>query len=334
MADLKVYVAIRPDEFDRLYTPEAQDRLRSLARIELAAGEGRMALPDDVASGYDVVLTSWSTAPFRPEVVRGPRLRLAAHTAGSVRGLFPRTTLENGLRLTQGGAAAMAPAVAELSITLVLALLRNLHRHDRELWTSRDWAAARAPELGRSFAARRVGIVGLSRVGRHFASMARGLGVTSVAAYDPYADPASAAADGVELVGLDELFATCDVISVHAPSTDETRHLVGARQLAALPDGAVVVNTARSWSVDQDALLREVASGRLLAGLDVFDEEPLPPDSGFLGLPNVIVTPHVAGGTVEARHQQGDIVVDELGRFAAGAPLRHEVTVDAYDRLA
>lgn len=332
MTVLKVYVAIRPDEFDRLYTPQAQERLRSLARIELAAGEGRVALPDDVASGYDAILTSWSTAPFQPGTVRGPRLRLAAHTAGSVRGLFPRGTLENGLRLTQGGAAAMAPAVAELSITLVLALLRNLHRHDRELWTSRDWAAAREPELGRAFSARRVGIVGLSRVGRHFASMARGLGVATVAAYDPYADPASAG--GVELVGLDELFATCDVISVHAPSTDETRRLVGARQLAALPDGAVVVNTARSWSVDQDALLREVASGRLLAGLDVFDEEPLAADSGFLGLPNVIVTPHVAGGTVEARHQQGDIVVDELARFAAGEPLRHEVTVDAYDRLA
>ncbi|WP_051426040.1 hydroxyacid dehydrogenase [Jiangella gansuensis] len=334
MTDLKVYVAIRPDEFDTLYSPQAQDRLRSLAAVDVAAGDGRAVLPADVAAGYDVIVTSWSTAPFDPRTVRGPRLRLAAHTAGSVRGLFPRAMLENGLRVTQGGAAAMAPAVAELAVTLTLALLRNLHRHDRELWTSRDWATARQPVLGRSLAERRVGVVGLSRVGWRYVSMVRGLGVETVHAYDPYADPTAAADAGVELAGLDDLFATCDVVAVHAPSTDETRHLVGARQLAALADGSILVNTARSWSVDQDALLREVRSGRILAGLDVFDEEPLPADSGFLGLPNVIVTPHVAGGTVEARRQQGAIVVDELARFAAGDALLHEVTLGAYDRLA
>lgn len=130
--------------------------MRSLPELDLGAGDGRVELPGSVGSDYDAIVTSWSTAPFAPEVVRGPRLRLGAHTAGSVRGLFPRVMLEVGLRVTKGGGGD-APAVAEMSVTLILALLCNLHRHDRELWRSRDWATARRPELGRSLAARRVG---------------------------------------------------------------------------------------------------------------------------------------------------------------------------------
>jgi phosphoglycerate dehydrogenase-like enzyme len=213
-------------------------------------------------------------------------------------------------------------------------LLRNVHQHDRALQSTRDWVAGGTGRLGRSVHAQRVGIVGLSRVGRQYARMMRGLGVTQLAAYDPYADPTTAADLGVRLVGLEELTATSDVLAIHGPSTPETRRMIGAAQLAALPDGAVVVNTARSWLVDEVALAAELRTGRISAGLDVFDTEPLPADSPFYGLDNVVVVPHVAGGTVEARRLQGQIVVDEIGRFLAGEPLTNEVTAAIYDRLA
>lgn len=102
--------------------------------------------------------------------------------------------------------------------------------------------------------------------------------------------------------------------------------MIGAPELALLPDNAFLVNTARSWVIDMDALLAELQSGRIRAALDVYDREPLPADSPFRRLDNVILTPHIAGATAQARFRQGQTVVDELRRFFAGEPLRYEVT--------
>ncbi|GAA4288048.1 hydroxyacid dehydrogenase [Georgenia daeguensis] len=335
MTHPSVYVAVRPDEFETLFGGEPARRLAELADVELAtATTGKVPVPDDVAERHDVLITSWSTEPFPQERLHGPRMRLAVHAAGSVRGLFARESLGNGLRLAQAGADGMAVAVAEMAVTLALVVLRNVHQHDRALQATRDWAAGGSGRLGRSVHAQRIGIVGLSRVGRQYAQMMRGLGATRIAAYDPYADPAAAADLGVRLVDLDELVATSDVLSVHGPSTPETHRMIGAAQLAALPDGAVVVNTARSWLVDEDALVAELRTGRISAGLDVFDAEPLPADSPFYGLDNAVIVPHVAGGTVEARRRQGEIAVGEIARFLAGEELTGEVTAEIYDRLA
>jgi phosphoglycerate dehydrogenase-like enzyme len=110
--------------------------------------------------------------------------------------------------------------------------------------------------------------------------------------------------------------------------------MVGASQFAALPDGALFVNTARSHTVDSDALLAELQSGRIQAALDVFDEEPLSPDSPFLKLENVIVTPHVAGASQQARWRQGTVIVEEIDRFFKGEPLRYAVTREMLATMA
>ena len=123
-------------------------------------------------------------------------------------------------------------------------------------------------------------------------------------------------------------------MTIHAPTTPETRHLIGARELALLADDAFIVNTARSWVLDMDALLGELSSGRLRAAIDVFDDEPLALESPFRRLENVILTPHIAGATVEARFGQGDTVVAELRRFFAGEPLRFGITAERLAILA
>lgn len=332
VTDTRTFVAIRPEEFDRLFDSAAAAELAQLTSVDYGKGETKVALPDEVAERYDVLITSWSTERFAPEQLRGDRLRLAVHAAGSVRSLFPPAVLGNGLRLAQGGADAMAVAVAELTTTLALVLLRNVHTHDRGLQGSRDWILGGRGMLGRSVHTQRVGVVGLSRVGRHAARMMQGLGVTQVSAYDPYASPESA--PGIELLPLDELCATSDVLLVCAPVTAETRQMIGARELAALPDDAVLVNAGRSAVMDQEALIAQLRTGRISAGLDVFDTEPLPVDSPLFGLDNVVLTPHVAGGTTWSRFQQGRAVVDEVARFLRGEPPAHEVTTENYDRLA
>lgn len=329
-------MALTADELFRLYSEEALTHLGTFAEVSFGDPdeEGRSPVAAHIKDEFDALVSCWSTRPLDASVLGGDRLRLVAHTAGSVRGLAPRELLERGLRVTQGGAAAMAPAVAELAITLTLALLRQLHTYDRALRATRDWSAGPRAEEGRSLSDRTVGIVGLSRVGWYFAEMARGLGVRNLYAHDPYADPARAEVMGIKLVSLDELCRRSEVLSIHAPSTPETHRFIGANQLTSLPDRALVINTARSWCLDEAALLDELRAGRLCAGLDVFDEEPLPKESPFYELDNVLITPHVAGGTGDVRVRQGWTVVHELERFAKGEPLENEVSIEAYDRLA
>ncbi|GAA4430643.1 hydroxyacid dehydrogenase [Georgenia halophila] len=330
----RIYVAVQPQEFDLLFEPEVAARLRDAAEVDFApSGTGKVPVPPGVGQDYDVLITSWSTAPFEPETLRGDRLRLAVHCAGSIRGLYPRQVLED-IRLAQGGAGAMATAVAEMALTLTLAVLRNLHIHDRGLQATHDWQAGGHGMLGQALHARRVGIVGLSRVGADYARMVRGVGAQHLTAFDPYVSPELADELGVELLPLEQVLAGSDVISVTAPATPETAGMLGPAELARIPDGAVLVNTARSAIVDEAALLAELSSGRLRAGLDVFDTEPLPSDSAFFGLENVILTPHVAGGTREARWTQGRVVAGEVSRFLDDGTLEHEVTAERYDRLA
>ena len=332
----RVYVAITPRELAVLYDAPTLARLRAVAEVVLApeTGEERAALPEGIADEYDVLITSWSTAPFAPAQLVGSRLQLAVHTAGALRGLFPKEVLSQGVRLAQGGSAPMAAAVAELALTLTLVLLRDLHSMDRRLQATRDWHEGGSGRLTHGIRAQRIGIVGLSRVGREYASMVRGLGVQDVLAHDPFTTPAEAEEMGVELVDLAQLCERSDVLAIHAPVTDETRGMLDAGLLARLRDGAIVVNTARSAVIDMEALTAELVSGRLRAGLDVFDIEPLPADSPLYGLENAVLTPHVAGGTVEARLAQGAGVVDEVTAFLAGTPMQYEVTEEIYDRLS
>lgn len=331
--DIDIYVALTSAELGAMFTPAATAALESMGRVVHGPDGGTVPVPPDVAERFDVLVTAWSSR-FDPASLDGRRLRLAAHAPASVRALYPAEVLGRRLRVVQCGADAMALPVAEMALTMALALLRNLHSHDRRLQATRDWTLGGHGELGRAVHVQRHGIIGLSRTGRHYVRMLRGLGATQVSAYDPYVGEAEAARLGVRLTELDELVATSDVLAVHAPATPRTAGMVGRAQLAALPDGAVLVNTARSALVDQVALLDELRSGRISAGLDVFDEEPLPAGSPFFGLPNVLLTPHVAGGTPTARTEQGDTVVAEIGRFLSGQPLAHEVTPEVYDRLA
>jgi phosphoglycerate dehydrogenase-like enzyme len=110
--------------------------------------------------------------------------------------------------------------------------------------------------------------------------------------------------------------------------------MIKAGHLAKLRDGAVFVNCGRSWVVDMDALLAELRKNRFWAALDVFDEEPLPNDSPFVGLPNVLVTPHQAGHTIDTQARQGAAMVDEVERFLRGADLKHQIRPEAFALMA
>jgi phosphoglycerate dehydrogenase-like enzyme len=321
-----VLVLLKPSLYRELFTPEADATLREAGDVTFNPEERDWSAAEVAAviGDVDAVVTGWGSPAFDEELLdAAARLRLLAHSAGSVKGVAPAAVFERGVAVTSA-AIALAPAVAEFALLLVLLGLRPVHQYDQGMRQGDRWDDPKAFGPGQEIAGQRVGVVGASMVGRHFIGLARALGA-EVWVYDPYLSEAGAEALGALKADLPTVM-TCPIVSVHAPTTPETHHMIGAAELARLPENGLLVNTARSWIVDQDALLEELRSGRIRAALDVFDDEPLPAESPFRRLENVVVTPHIAGATVQARFRQGQTVVDELRRFFAGQPLRYEVT--------
>jgi (S)-sulfolactate dehydrogenase len=214
---------------------------------------------------------------------------------------------------------ANAASVAEYVVTSALVLLRGAYA------SSADVAAGRWPRTalmnGSEVGGKLLGLLGFGHIGQSTAALARGLGM-QVAAFDSMMDaehPAYAAG-GVRRVGLDELIAAADVLSLHVPLTDTTRGLMSAARIATMKKGAVLINTARGGIVDESALAAALKSGHLGgAALDVFDSEPLPASSHFEGCPNLLLTPHIAGLSVEANARVSSLVAERVAATLAAA---------------
>ncbi|MFI6812530.1 hydroxyacid dehydrogenase [Nonomuraea sp. NPDC050328] len=318
MAAAKVLVSVSP-ELRAQFFPDP-GALRALGEVTLLDTHAGLA---EALPGAEVLVTSWGMPPLEAGLLDlAPGLRLVAHTGATVKPFVTEELWARGIRVTQAG-AGMARSVAEVALAFTLALLHQVHRFDHALRGGMPWARAEDVPARHEILGCPIGVIGASRTGRAYLDLVTALGAR-VKVADPYHPGA---------VELDELLATSRIVAVHAPALPETRHLLGRRELALMPDGAGLVNTARSWLVDEAALLAEVASGRLDAALDVFDEEPLPVGHPFRALPNVLLTPHHAAGTVECRRRQGDVVTAEIARFLAGHGLEHEVTRDLLARM-
>ncbi|MER5334509.1 hydroxyacid dehydrogenase [Micromonospora sp. NPDC002717] len=303
------------------------DRLTTVTDATLVDDHAALTRTDlaPLLARAEVLVTSWSVPRLDAALLdRAPALRLVAHTGASVKPFVTPEVFARGITVTQAG-QGMARSVAEVALAFTLALLHQTPRFDHALRGGTTWSRAEQAPPRHEILGCPVGVVGASRTGRAYLELVRALGAeTSV--YDPTLTTADAAALGVRLVGLDELLAGSRIVALHAPTLPETRHLLGARELALLPDGAGLVNTARSWLVDEAALVVELSRGRIDAALDVFDEEPLPTGHPLRALANVLLTPHQAAGTVQGRRRQGEIVVDEIIRYVTGRPLAHAVT--------
>ncbi len=193
-------------------------------------------------------------------------------------------------------------AVAEYAVTAALVLLRGA-------WSATDRMIAgewpRTDLMGREVSGKRMGLIGFGSIARQVAARAAALGMT-VAAFDPYLAAGDPAWSDVRNGTLADLAADCDVISVHVPLTDETRHLLGVEFIRSMREGAILINTSRGGVVDESALIEALREGRLGgAALDVFESEPLDGANAgaFSGVPNILLTPHIAGITKEANQR-------------------------------
>ena len=207
---------------------------------------------------------------------------------------------------------ANALSVAEYVIAAAMLLLRGAYRSTEAVAAGR-WPR-NALSNGRELGGRTLGLVGFGSIGQLTAGLAKALGMQVIACDAMLdADSPAYAATGAARVGLDELLARADVVSLHVPLLDSTRGLFDAARIAAMKPDAVLVNTARGGIVDERALAEALRSGRLGgAAIDVFDVEPLPAQRHFEGCPNLLLTPHIAGVTRESSERVGSLIADKL----------------------
>ena len=238
-----------------------------------------------------------------------PNLRVVANYGVGYDSIDVAACASRGVAVTNTPGVLTA-ATAELTFALILAVRRRLVAADR-IVREGGWSGAWAdPDfLGHDVAGSTLGIVGFGRIGRAVAERARPFGMRIV-----HHSRRQVAAGWLE---LDELLAEADVVSLHVPLTDQTRRLLDRRRLSLLKDGACVINTARGLIVEEQALVRELVSGRIEAGLDVFAHEPQVPPALF-GLPNVVLTPHIGSATAETRAAMTRVLVDNLLAVSRG----------------
>jgi phosphoglycerate dehydrogenase-like enzyme len=326
--------ALRARNLPRIFPDEVMARLTTAVDIDPALVAERFDDPRvrKALGGTEILITGWGCPPIDAAVLEAaPGLRAVLHAAGSVKGIITPECWEREV-VVSSAAGANALPVAEYTLGMIMLLGKDVFAA-RERYRARPVLDAIDIIPGVGNFGRRIGIIGASRIGRRLIELLRPFDF-AVSLTDPYVDAAEAAALGVDLVALDELLMTSDIVSIHAPATPETRHLVGRRELALMRDGSALVNTARGSLLDTDALVDELRTGRLQAVLDVTDPEPLPADSPLLGLPNAYITPHLAGSQGNEVRRLGLVVADELERLRAGLPLAHPVDRAALDRAA
>ncbi|WP_426004745.1 hydroxyacid dehydrogenase [Paenarthrobacter sp. NyZ202] len=275
----------------------------------------------------DILLTGWGCPMIDDDVLdHAPQLKYVLHAAGSVKHHIGAACWERGIQVSSAADANAIP-VAEYTVAMivlankrVLQIARVLHTTHAEVLPEQLF-----PDMGNY--RKRVGIIGASRIGRHVIRLLRDYELDIVVA-DPYLTEAEAGALGVERVSLDQLVATSDIVSLHAPSLPSTRNLIDAELIRRLRSGATFINTARGELVDQDALLARIQRGDLYAILDVTTPWVLPSESAFYTHPNVLLTPHVAGSLGNELERMASSAVAEALRLARGEPLRFPVRAE------
>lgn len=291
--------------------PEVTAQLQALGPFRIASAPVAAAIVEE-SVGAEIIVVR---APIPPGIApreRGLRA-LVRHGAGLDMINVDEATLAGVLVANVPGANALT--VAEHVIWSAMALLRRYPQVSRDLSQS-GWVAARAhADAGRELSGRTLGILGLGSIGKALARIARhGFGMPVIAH-----TRSGSNGDGVEAVSFTELLQRSDVLALCAPLTDQTRGMIDAAALARMKPGSILVNVARGPLVVETDLIDALRRGHLAgAALDVFDTQPLPTDHAFLSLPNVILTPHMAGITEESMLRMGQGVVTEARRVLSG----------------
>jgi phosphoglycerate dehydrogenase-like enzyme len=340
----RILLAIHPQWYGPILEERSVEELKVLPGVEeiirdekIPYGERTSEADSAVLAarlaetGADILVTCWYTPKLTLEGYHSsPRLKYLCHLAGTVKGIVAREAIEEGLLVTNWG-NVISRTIAEAALMMILATLRRVATYQVEMHRRGSWRLKHVRP--RSLYERRVGLHGLGAIAQELVRLLKPFGCR-IEAYSPHA-PDSVFNDlgVIRQESLRELYATNDIVSIHASDTPENRHIVNAELLAAMPDGAVLVNTARGAIIDTAALVRELRSGRIHAALDVYEKEPLPPDDPLREIEDLILFPHEAGPTDDRKVDMGRLAVRNIRRYLAGERPEHVVTADRYELM-
>lgn len=315
---------------DYLFPPLVRQAINELfaSEVEFCSPE---ALSHADLKAVTVLFSGWGSQKFDAITLQNlPNLKAVFHAGGSVKTMVTDVFWKRGLIISSAWKENGIP-VAEYTLAMILLSLKRIWYlapwvRRRQDWT-RDFTLAGAYKS-------KVGLVALGAIGRHVAELLQNFD-THVLAFDPYQDQSKIADLNIELVSIEEIFSTCDVISLHAPSNPSTHHLINGELLNRMKTGATLINTARGSLIDH-AELERVCRERsdLQVILDVTDPEPLPTDSPLWELPNVMVTPHISGSVDNECGRLGQTMVEECRRFLTGGTLKHVISENQLQHLA
>jgi phosphoglycerate dehydrogenase-like enzyme len=325
-----------PGSTEGVFTPELLYRLgQSCVIIDERPLE---SLYDDRAINVlhqtDILITGWGCPAIDGEVLAiAPRLKLIAHAAGTVKGFLSPEVFDRGITVTHAAEANAVP-VAEFTLAAILFTNKQVFRF-RDIYRSDRSRARTAPLAAQPVGnfRRTIGIIGASRIGRRVIQLLKPFDF-NVLLYDPFVHLWEAAELGVESVSLENLMRLSDVVSIHAPALPSTYGMIDRNRLSLMREGSTLINTARGIIVDEADLIDELCTGRINAVIDVTDPEVPEPTSPLYKLPNVFLTPHIAGAIGGERERLGEFIIEEIERYIAGRPLVSAINPFALERMA
>ena len=320
---IKILVSIPDGEVrDSFFSEELRERLERLGCVEWNAnteqyGEEELA---EKLRGVDICISGWGNTPFHEKTLKyADKLKLIAHIGGSVRPMVGDAAFERGIRVCSGN-RVFAESVAEGVLTYMLCSLRKIGEYEARM------AAGEWPSLigTRGLLGRSVGLVGYGMIAEYLVKFLKPFGCRIMVS-SRHISAEELAEAGIEAAAAEEIFRTCDIVSLHSSLTARTKHSIGADLLNSMKDGALLVNTARGALIDEEALVSVLQERPVWAALDVFETEPLPMDSPLRECERVLLMPHAAGPTADRRYVVTSHVLDDIGRFLNGEPLDCEI---------
>lgn len=286
----------------------------------------------------------WGTPAYDEELLAiAPGVKLLLHTAGTPKSIVTDAVWERNIRVITS-APAIAIDVAESALGGIIYWLKQFSAFDTIVregkWNSEYDGVSDSvvnnmkPRMRRLNSLLTVGIISASHVGQHMIRLLKPFGV-NIMLYDPTLSSDEIIALGANPSTLQKIASLCDIVSIHAPSLPETENLIDGHFIQSLKDECIFVNTSRGSIVDETALIDELKTGRFYAYLDVFEEEPLSPNSPLLDLKNVLLTPHISGGhTVNGGFERGRYAIDQLYTYHTRGTLTNESFPEMLDTMA
>lgn len=307
-------------------------QLQALGEVVLCEGdEITIDAAKQLLQGADVAVTSWGSPRMEAELLDCcPQLKLVCHAAGSVKGIVSDELYRRGVRVISS-ARVLSEGVSDTALGLTIAACKNFFAFNTQMHQG-GWVADYS--VVTEMFGITVGVVGCGFAGAKYAKLLQAFDL-DVLVYDPLKTAEEIAQLGARKAELDELFANSDVVSLHAPELESTRHIVNEQRLGLMKKGSILINTARASLIDTEALKNALRSGTLkYACLDVYDKEPLDDADELRTIPNCILTPHIAGAANNGKQKIGAHVLQEIQRMLNGEALISEITQEMLSTIA